>query len=48
MYVILHGNPIDGLSLVGPFDDGEIASEYAEANLNGAGEWWIVEVEKPE
>lgn len=48
MYVILHGNPVDGINIIGPFTDGEAANGYADDNLNGAGEWWVVEVEPPE
>lgn len=47
MYVILHGNPIDGLSIIGPFDEGEAATEYAEEHLNGGGEWWLVQLDPP-
>ena len=47
MYVILHGNPVDGLGLVGPFPSADEATEYADEYFNGAGEWWIVELEAP-
>lgn len=46
MIIVANGNPFDGLALVGPFDDGEQAGEYAERHFDG--EWWIVPVEPPE
>ena len=47
MYAILHGNPIDGLIIIGMFDSQETATYYADENLNGVGDWWIVEIEAP-
>lgn len=48
MYAILHGNPVDGLTVVGPFDEFDDANGYADDHLNGGGEWWIVELIAPE
>jgi hypothetical protein len=48
MYVLITGNPIDGISLIGPFDEPDAAIDYAEVNINGQGEWWLVEVEAPQ
>jgi hypothetical protein len=48
MYVLITGNPVDGISLIGPFTDSEEAIEYAEVHINGPGEWWLAEVEAPQ
>lgn len=52
MYVILCGNPVDGLKIYGPFEAAEIANEWAEVHLHNIGmdSWWCVDViptEKP-
>ena len=44
--ILVHGNPVDGFSFVGPFEDTEQAVEYAENNLRGS-EWWIAECSAP-
>lgn len=36
-FVIIIGNPIDGITIHGPFDDIEEAHEWAEENSD---EWW--------
>lgn len=43
-YIILHGNPIDGLYPIGPFNDHEEALEYAE---NLPDQWNISELYDP-
>lgn len=45
-FVIVTGNPIDGVALHGPFDDGNEATEWAEVKLRT--EWWNVGLHKPE
>jgi len=47
-YVILIGNPVDGLEFIGPFDDGNEATEYAEVKVHRNKEWWLAEMEAPE
>lgn len=42
-HVVLTGNPVDGLVLYGPFEDGSDASGWAAANLPGA-DWWVAPV----
>jgi hypothetical protein len=37
-FIIVTGNPIDGVSFIGPFDDDEIAEREA-SNLDV--DWWI-------
>lgn len=44
MWVIAVGNPFDGLTLYGPYESAEIASETAEQQFSGE-EWWVVELE---
>lgn len=43
-FVIVIGNPIDGISLYGPFDDIEEAHEWAE---NNSDEWWCAMLYEP-
>ncbi|RQH02734.1 hypothetical protein [Paraburkholderia dinghuensis] len=43
---IVIGNPLDGLQIIGPFDDDDDARCYAEQKLSG--EWWITEMLEPE
>lgn len=38
--LVLTGNPVDGLSFYGPFEDALAAGDWAEAGLSGH-EWWI-------
>lgn len=45
-HIVLFGNPIDGLSIVGPFDTVDIADAYADrAHL---GEYWVTSAEPPD
>lgn len=37
--VVVHGSPLDGLTIVGPFADPFDAAEWAEAFVDG--EWWV-------
>ena len=45
MYVLVVGNPIDGLQFVGPFPDHDAAVEYAERYEDQ--EWWVTSLDKP-
>ena len=45
-FVVAIGNPFDGISLVGPFDDAEEANEWAE-NHARANDWWSMHVRDP-
>jgi hypothetical protein len=42
-YIIVYGDPINGLYFVGPFDDANEAGDYASDNIDG--EWWIAKLE---
>jgi hypothetical protein len=44
-YVILTGNIIDGMNIVGPFETHDDADEYASRYVD---EWWIVELSAPQ
>ena len=39
-YVLVTGNPVDGLEFYGPFPDAESAHDWAAGVLKNA-EWWI-------
>jgi hypothetical protein len=34
--VIVHGNPCDGITIIGPFESPRSAEEWAKANLDGS------------
>lgn len=40
MHVVLVGNPVDGLTIYGPFDTGEDASTWADDYVSSDA-WWI-------
>lgn len=40
-YSVLIGNPMDGMTLRGIFDDYQEACEWADFNLQES-EWWVV------
>jgi hypothetical protein len=44
-YIIVDGNPVDGLNFIGPFDTDEEAVEYAGLYVD---EWWIATIEPSE
>lgn len=46
-YIIITGNPVDGLGFVGPFKTAEEANRYADLSFT-AGDWWVVSLDKPE
>jgi hypothetical protein len=43
-YVVLVGNPVDGFSVVGPFDSHEDAKGFCQGSDET---WWIAKLEKP-
>ena len=43
MYVILCGNPVDGIQVHGPFPSSDEAHEWAECGLKGES-WWVTEL----
>ena len=46
MNIIVMGNPIDGLTFTGPFNDAEEAGDYAADEYHHE-EWWIAFVQPP-
>ena len=42
-YIIIEGNPVDGLIFTGPFEDQDEAIELAERRGDRAGDkdWWV-------
>ena len=46
-WIVVIGNPIDGVTHYGPFDDSEDADRYAES-LETDDTWWVVKVFEPE
>ncbi len=47
MYVIVVGNPFDGMNIIGPFDDAEFAGDYAQM-LHRNEDWWVMKLTVPE
>lgn len=42
MHVILHGNPVDGFEIIGPFTTGEDAVDWASRHEHQfENSWWI-------
>lgn len=45
LFTIITGNPVDGLTFVGPFADDQTAQEYGDRWC--AGDWWVADLEDP-
>ena len=43
-WIVVIGNPMDGLSMFGPFLSEESAIEFAEIE-NGGQEWWVTKLQ---
>jgi hypothetical protein len=43
MYAVAFGNAFDGLEFHGPFEDAEMAGEYAEDHAHGS-EWNVIKL----
>jgi hypothetical protein len=41
MHVVLYGNPVDGLQVIGPFKTEEDAAEWADFVFNGSDCWTV-------
>jgi hypothetical protein len=46
MFIIIAGNPIDGVTCYGPFKTGESAGDWAEDNICND-DWWIANITEP-
>jgi hypothetical protein len=44
MKIIVHGNPIDGLQFIGPFDS---ETDIPERFTEPLDEWWIAQLDEP-
>ncbi len=45
-YILIYGTPIDGFTIVGPFDGPDDAIKHAEDNRIDA-DWWITIIHDP-
>jgi hypothetical protein len=45
-FVLVTGDPVDGINLVGPFEVYDDAVRHAEAEYKGE-TWWVVHVRSP-
>jgi hypothetical protein len=43
MFIVISGNPKDGFTHYGPFDDADQAEEWADENLKDS--YWVVPLE---
>jgi hypothetical protein len=43
-YIICYGNPVDGYTFVGPFDDRDEAVRYAEVDGEQGTDWCIADL----
>ena len=39
LHVVIFGNPIDGMSIIGPFNHAPEAVDWADENADGT--WWV-------
>lgn len=46
--IIVHGNPVSGLSFYGPFDTADEAIAYEAKHLDDGGDWWVAPLVTPE
>ena len=46
-WIVLTGNPVDGITFWGPFQTGEYANDWAQFHCRGT-DWWITEVNSPQ
>jgi hypothetical protein len=46
-YAVVYGNPVDGFTMVGPFDDSQNALDWSDRMLDSA-EWWVIKLEDPD
>ncbi len=46
-FIIIYGDPISGLSFVGPFDSNIEATDWADQTALGA-DWWISPIMLPQ
>jgi hypothetical protein len=44
LHIIVRGDPINGLSFIGPFKTGDDAMNWADAHIDDT-DWWIAPLE---
>jgi len=44
--IVILGNPVDGFSFIGPFEDRDAAIEYAQVTL-GSTDWTVTTISAP-
>lgn len=45
LHVVIYGDPIDGIVLIGPFETPDDATRYAEQTFKA--DWWIAPLQAP-
>ncbi|AXQ69589.1 hypothetical protein HOU03_gp007 [Caulobacter phage CcrSC] len=45
MFILIVGNPSDGFTYYGPFDEHDDAVTYAEATGTEGNPWWVAPLE---
>lgn len=46
-FIVAVGNPFDGISVFGPFDDAVEANEWADAKIKNV-DWWVMATLDPD
>jgi hypothetical protein len=46
MFIIVAGNPMDGITFYGPFKTGEAAGDWAEYAIPND-DWWVSNITEP-
>jgi hypothetical protein len=46
-FIVVIGNPVDGLEFIEPFREHENAQMFAEDNVEREIDWWICELRQP-
>ena len=46
-WIIIMGNPVEGLNFIGPYDDAEQAASAGNNDPHIDGDWWIAKIEAP-
>ena len=47
LFVLIVGDPADGITLYGPFTHGDLATEYADAHFRNE-TWWVTDLRPAE
>jgi hypothetical protein len=45
-YIVIVGNPVEGLKFIGPFDNANDVLEWVEDH-GGSSQWWLADMEMP-